>query len=225
MRRNYWVVVANVVVLALVAGCSDTVVAPAAAPSAAPALASLAPEGRPSLSLSGGSDQNGSADFTVNPKGGVYVVGNHAVVFPAYSICDPDKSSYGEGTWNAPCVTLKGAIRIHATTRSLNGVDWVDFTPHLRFVPSSNPSRWVWMFMHTPQAVGASGDLSRFNILFADRIGGSLVNDATTDPTLRTYVDTRSGTSSRRIEHFTGYAVSSGYSCDSPDGCASSLAP
>jgi hypothetical protein len=216
MRRNYWVVVANVVVLALVAGCRDTVVAPAAAPSAAPASSILAPEGRPSLSLNGGNDQNqdGTAEFTVSPWGGVYTVGNHAVVFPAHSICDPEKSSYGEGTWDTPCAPLNRPIEIRATTRRLNGVDWVDFSPDIRFVPSERPSRWVWIFMHTPQVIGSSGDLSRFSILFAERIGGPLVNDAATDPTMRTYIDTRSGVSSRRIKHFTGYAVSSGFACD-----------
>jgi hypothetical protein len=215
MRRNYWVVVANVAVLALVAGCRDTVVAPAAAPSAAPASSILAPDGRPSLSLSGGKDKDGSADFTVNQFGGVFRVGNHAVVFPAQSICDPDKSSYGEGTWDSACVPLKRAIKIHATTRSLNGVDLVDFSPELRFVPSASPSRWVWMFMYTPQAIGASAELSRFNILYAPSIGANLVNDAMSDPTMRTYVDTQTGVSYRRVKHFSGYGVSSGRAaCD-----------
>jgi hypothetical protein len=214
MRRNYWVVVANVAVLALVAGCRDTVVAPAAAPSAAAASSILAPDGRPTLSLSGGKDKDGSADFTVNQWGGVFRVGNHAVVFPAHSICDPATSSYGEGTWDDACVPLKHAIKIHATTRTLNGVDWVDFTPELRFVPSADPSRWVWMFMYTPQAIGASADLSRFNILYAPSIGASLVNDAKTDQTMRTYVDTQTGISSRRVKHFSGYGVSSGRTCD-----------
>jgi hypothetical protein len=225
MRRNYWIVVANVAVLALVAGCRDAIVAPAAAPSAAPASAMLAPDARPSLSLSGGQRQNGTADFTVNQWGGVFRVGNHAVVFPAHSICDPDKSTYGEGTWDTPCAPLKRAITIHATTRTLNGMDWVDFSPELRFVPSANPSSWVWMFMYTPQSVGASGDLSRFNIFFAQSIGAPAVNDAATDATMRTYVDTRSGVSYRRIKHFTGYVVGAGRDCDpAAETCATATA-
>jgi hypothetical protein len=214
MRRNYWIVVANVAVLALVASCRDTVVAPVAAPSTAPASSMLAPEGRPSLSLNGQNDENGTASFTVNPWGGVYYVGNHAVVFPAHSVCDPEKSTYGVGTWDSPCVALTHPIQVKATTRRLNGVDWVDFSPDIRFVPSARPSRWVWMVMYTPQTIGASGDLSRFSILFAERIGGPLLNDAATDPTLRTYVDTQSGVSYRRVKHFSGYAVSDGRACD-----------
>jgi hypothetical protein len=215
MRRNYWVVVANVAVLALVAGCRDTVVAPAAAPSAAPASAMLAPEGRPSLSLNGGQAKNGTADFTVNQWGGVFLVGNHAIVFPAHSICDPAKSTYGWDTWDDACVPLKRSIKIHATTRSLNGMSWVEFSPELRFVPSDNPSRWVWLVMHTPQTIGATGDLSRFNILYAESIGGPVVNDAAGDATLRTYVDARSGISYRRVKHFSGYTSSEGRSSSS----------
>ena len=221
MRRNYWVVVANVAVLALVAGCRDTVVAPAAAPGAAPASAMLAPEGRPSLSLNGGQSKNGTADFTVNQWGGVFLVGNHAVVFPAHSICDPDKSSYGWGTWDDACVPLKRAIKIHATTRSLNGMTWVEFSPELRFVPSDNPSRWVWLYMYTPQTIGATGDLSRFSILYAANIGGPVVNDAAEDATLRTYVDARTGISYRRVKHFSGYTSSEGRSCEvASDTCS-----
>jgi hypothetical protein len=221
-RRNYWVVVANVTVLAFVAGCRDNIVAPAAAPSGAPAPMMLAPDDRPSLSLSGGSSDNASTDFTVGPSGGVFFVGNHAVVFPANSICDPATSGYGD--WDAPCRTLKTPLQIHAEVRREMGRTWVDFSPELRFAPSDKPSKWVWMFMYAPEAVGAQGDLSRFNILYAASIGGATVDDALTDATLRTYVDTRSGLLVRRIRHFSGYTASSGFvdcsgiDCSSLDG-------
>jgi hypothetical protein len=198
-----------------VIGCRDNIVAPTAAPSAAPTAMIQAPDGHPSLSLVGGSSDGGT-DFTVGPSGGVFFVGNHAVVFPAHSICDPSRSSYGPGTWNSGCSVLKSPIRIHAEVRTQGGRSWVDFKPDLRFAPSTNPNRWVWMFMRTPQAAGATGDLSRFNILFAESIGGQTTNDAATDETLRTYVDTRSGVSFRRIQHFSGYVVA-GYACG--DGC------
>jgi hypothetical protein len=72
------------------------------------------------------------------------------------------------------------------------------------------------MYMRTPTAIGATGDLSRFNILFAQSIGGQTVNDAALDPTLRTYVDTQTGISFRRIQHFSGYVVA-GFACDACD--------
>jgi hypothetical protein len=215
MRRNYWIVVANAVALVAVVGCSDTIVAPSAAPNGAPARMIQAPDGHPSLSLVGGSS-NESTDFTVGPAGGTFYVGSHAVVFPAHSICDPNRSSYGPGTWNSPCQVIRTPIRIHADVRTQSGRSWVDFKPELRFAPSSNPSRWVWMFMRTPKAIGATGDLSRFNILFAESIGGQTVNDAALDETLRTYVDTRTGIAFRRIQHFSGYVVA-GFACDACD--------
>lgn len=217
MRRNYWVVVASAIVMAVLAGCRDTVVAPTAAPSAAPTTTMLAPVEHPSLSLSGKNVQNGSSDFTVGPWGGVFYVGNHALVFPAHSICNPATSTYGPGEWDKSCEALNKPLRIHAEVRTINGQSAVDFTPEIRFVPSANPARWVWIFMHTPDAQGAQ-DVSRFNILFAPSLGATPENDAASDATMRTYVDTRSGISFRRIKHFTGYIVSSGFSsCD--DGC------
>lgn len=103
---------------------------------------------------------------------------------------------------------------MHAEVRRQDGRTWVDFSPDLRFVPSARPSRWVWLFMRTPEAKHAEGDLSRFNILSAESIGGVTTNDAAGNRTLRTYVDTRSGATFRRIQHFSGYAGTIGFSCD-----------
>ncbi|MFI5256538.1 MAG: hypothetical protein ACHQRK_04690 [Gemmatimonadales bacterium] len=222
-QRNYWVVVANVAVMAVLAGCSDNTfsgpVAPSgAASNSAPVTMMLAPAGRPSLSLSGGNAANTTADFTVGPQGGVFFVGNHAVVFPKKSICDPNSTDYN--AWDAPCKTIGKPMHIHAVVRTANGRTWVDFSPELRFAPSTNSSQWVWMFMYTPDARGATGDLSRFNILYAQSIGGATIDDAAADPTLRTYVDTNTGVSVRRIKHFSGYTASAGRDCEtSITGC------
>jgi hypothetical protein len=206
------------------AACSDGVVSPAArqieAPSlAAPAPISLAPQGHPTLDISGGLPDSTSVDFYVGPSGGIFFAGNNAVVFPSQSVCDPATSSYGPGTWDLPCDPLQTSLKVHAEVRRENGQTWVDFTPSLRFVPSSYPSRWVWMVMYTPEAVGSTTDLSTFNILWANSIGGSTVDEAVSDPTVRTYVDTFSGISIRRIKHFTGYTYSSGNSCDPNQEC------
>lgn len=181
--------------------------------SVAPAPAIMAPVGGPQLDLSGGESENTSSEFVVGPSGGVFFTGNHAVVFPAGSICDPAKSSYGAGTWDQPCAALRTSIRVHAVVRTERGRAWVDFSPALRFVPSTHASRWVWMYMYAPAAVGAR-DLDRFNILYATSIGGEVIDETTTDPSLRTYVDTRAGIVHRRIKHFSGYTSSSGYACD-----------
>lgn len=220
MRRKYWVVVASALVIGVLAGCSDTTVAPSAAPSAEPTSMMRAPAERPSLALSGTSTTNGITTFTVGRSGGAFFVGNHAVVFPANSICDPAVSTYGPGEWDKPCRTIRQPITVTAQVKTVGGVKAIDFTPSLRFEPSRNPSQWVWIFMYTPEARGAT-DLSQFNILFAESFGATPVNDAALDPTLRTYVDAQTGMSFRRIKHFSGYIVASGRECaeDSAEGC------
>ena len=221
MRRNYWVVVANVLVIGVLTGCSDSMLAPSATPGAAPTSMMFAPAGRPSLSLSGGAEQNGTIEFTVDPSGGVFFVGDHALYFPARSICDPASSSYGANSWDIACTPLDRPITVTARVSTRNGVKAVDFTPELRFVASSQPSQWVWLFMYTPEARDAF-DLSEFSILYAQTPGATLVDDAVEDPTVRTYVDTWSGASFRRIKHFSGYAVASGRACEegsTEEGC------
>lgn len=218
MRRISWMTVGPLFTIAALAGCSDRVVSPVETPQVtAPAPIRFAPEGRPTLDLAGGRPDSTAVDFVVGPSGGVFFTGNHAVLFPAQSICDPATSSYGPGTWDQPCSPLQSSLRVHAEVRRLNGQTWIDFTPSLRFVPSSNPGKWVWVLMRTPEAVGASGDLSRFNILWAQAIGGTTVDETPLDPTLRTYVDTWQGTTMRRIKHFSGYTSGAGRSCESSE--------
>ncbi|NUO37898.1 MAG: hypothetical protein HOQ19_07675 [Gemmatimonadaceae bacterium] len=225
MRRNYWVVVASALVIGVLTGCSEnTVVAPAAASRTAPASTMFAPSARPQLSLSGNSVQNGVTQFTVNASGGTFYVGNHAVYFPGRSICDPATSSYGDGEWDAPCKPLNRPLTITARLSTANGVQAVDFSPSIRFVPSDNPARWVWIFMYTPDARSAT-DLSKFAILFSPSLGAMPVNDALTDPTLRTYVDTRAGVSYRRIKHFTGYSVGAGFTDTPTDSGTATFSP
>jgi hypothetical protein len=178
----------------------------------------LAPAERPRLSLSGGAPDSATVDFTITPTGGAVFLGNHAVVFPARSVCDPATSSYGPGRWDEPCTAIDRPLAVRAEVRRLNGRTWVDFTPSLRFVPSTNPSRWVWMLMYTPEAASGAGDLAQFNILWAKSIGGPVVDEALEDASMRTYVDGWSGVSLRRIKHFSGYVAGAGRSDDGSGG-------
>ena len=219
MRRTSWITAGPVLFLSVLAGCRDAIVSPGAAPIAAPtafapAPVSLAPQGRPTLTLAGGLPDSASVDFIVGPNGGIFYTGNHAVVFPSQSVCDPATSSYGPSTWDQPCTPLQSPLKVHAEVRNASGQTWVDFTPSLRFAPSNSPAKWVWIVMYAPQAVGATTDLSRFNILWAKSIGGATVDESSTDPSLRTYVDTWQGISLRRIKHFSGYTLQSGRTCD-----------
>ena len=223
MRRTSRYIGGPLLLLAALASCRDGVVTPSTSPRLAPPAVSaapvgLAPQGRPSLSLSGGSSDSASVDFYVGPNGGVFYTGNHAVVFPAGSVCDPATSTYGPGTWDDACATLQAPLRVHAEVRRRDGGTWVDFTPALRFAPSANASKWVWMVIYVPEAKGATSDLSRFNIYYAPTIGAEPIDETTSDATLRTYVDTFSGIAIRRIKHFSayesGYGVGAGRTCD-----------
>lgn len=227
MRRTSWLTAAPLLFSVVLAGCRDGVVsAPAspalAPPAAAPAPMSLAPQGRPSLSLSGSLPDSTSVDFYVGPNGGIFYAGDHAVVFPSGSVCDPATSTYGPGTWDSPCPLLQTSLKVHAEVRRRDGQTWVDFTPALRFAPSNYSSRWVWLVMYTPDAKGATGDLSRFNIFYAPTLDGTPIDETTTDATLRTYVDTWLGISLRRVKHFSayeqGYGMGSGKTCDPAAG-------
>ena len=214
MRRNRWNIAGPLLLLAALVSCREGVVSPAAGPieapqAAAPAPMSLAPQGRPHLDLVGGLPDSASVDFVISPNGGIVDLGNHAVVFPANSVCDPATSSYGPGTWDAPCSPLQAPIKVHAEVRRTNGQTAVDFTPSLRFVPSNDPARWVWLVLYTPSAVGKS-DLSGFNILWESGLGAPAVDETPLDSSLRTYIDTWQGLSLRRIKHFSGY-VEGGY--------------
>jgi hypothetical protein len=209
MRRNRWNIAGPLLLLSALVSCREGVVSPVAGPieapqAAAPAPMSLAPQGRPHLDLVGGLPDSASVDFVITPNGGIVDLGNHAVVFPANSVCDPATSSYGPGTWDLPCTPLQSPINVHAEVRRINGQTAVDFTPSLRFVPSNDPTRWVWLVLYTPSAVGSS-NLSGFNILWESTFGAPTVDETQADSSLRTYVDTWQGISLRRIKHFSGY--------------------
>lgn len=213
MLRINWKTVSTLVTTIVIAGCMDNGVSAPQLATGSSAPMMMAPEGRPSLSLRGNAATNTSADFTVGHKGGAFFVGNNAVYFPARSICDPGTSSYGPGTWDQPCEAAKGAVKVHAEVRTTQFGTWIEFTPALRFVPSSHSSQWVWLYMYTPAALGAT-DVSKFNILYATSRTAPLVNEAASDATLRTYVDSWGGVLSRRIKHFSIYNNSSARTCD-----------
>ncbi len=199
--------------LAVAAGCGDQV-APTATTPAAPA---------PSLSRGGFSGDGPQYSFSISPRGGVYWVGQYLLVVPPHAVCDPATSSYGPGTWDDPCTPAASSIRITASINTIDGRDYVNFSPDIRFVPSSSQSGWVTIHTFRFAAIGGHGDLRRFSILFSDVPGGPIVDESATDPTLATYINIRTGAVWRRIKHFTGYNVHSGMIDDCTpyvdDGC------
>jgi hypothetical protein len=168
------------------------------------------PAGAPSLDviMNSVAPDSTSADFTVTPSGGMFVLGKHAVYFPDHAICDPATSNYGPGHWDEPCTPLDEPIQFHAEIRgdSVNGA-WIDFSPSVRFVPSDDPSKAVWIMMKTTVEATESNYQGLTLLWTPGHELGDGVNEAAEDPSLKTYVDMQRSIVFRRIKHFTGYLV------------------
>lgn len=205
MNRQFVSRLALLSLVAAVVACNDGVTAPRRA---------TTPKGAPSLDVivNSMSDDSTSADFTVTPTGGVFIIGKHAIKFPANAICNPETSSYGPTEWDQPCDVLTTDIQIHAEVRNLEGRAWVDFTPSLRFAPTDSSDNFVWIMMKSDAA--ASAPLNAMSILWTPAIGAEGINEAASDSTLRTYVWRAGGIVFRRIKHFSGYAVNDGVTSD-----------
>lgn len=147
--------------------------------------------------------------FTIDPtKHSTFYLGaGNTVIFPAFSVCDPTKTKYGEGFWDRPCKPLQRllTVSVKAWLDSL-GHPRTDFSPGIRFVPSDVPSRWVNIeFADQAAALDPS-----FNILYATDEHAKGKNDAKSDPTLITVRNPVTGQLTRRIKHFSGYLVGAG---------------
>lgn len=140
--------------------------------------------------------------FTVGREGGVFEVGAHALVFPADVICDPATSGYGPAYWSAPCTTLATPIEITAKLAEVNGRAQVTFSPDLRFAPSSDPERGVWLFLR-----GSTLPSSNARIVWQPTGSSSTVDEGAVDSSLRTYLVADWALAYRRVGHFSGYVV------------------
>ena len=192
-------------VVLILAACTatDQAVAPKQSRSAMPV-------GAPSLDviMNSTAADSLSADFTVTPTGGMFVLGKHAVYFPDHAICDPSTSSYGPGHWDEPCTPLDEPIQFHAEIRgdSANGA-WIDFSPSVRFVPTDDPAQSVWIMMRTTVQTDETNYQGLTLLWTPNHAETAGVNEALEDPSLKTYVDVQRSIVFRRIKHFTGYLV------------------
>ena len=145
--------------------------------------------------------------FTVDPtKNETFVyMGEHKIVFPANSICDPATSSYGPTEWDMPCQPLSTPITVYADTMTLNGHPHLRFSPDLRFVPSADPKNWVMLYMKDPSA--SDPLLAPSLQILWEAPDGSLIDERLSDPTLATQVQGSSSVVYRRVKHFSGYLV------------------
>lgn len=195
------------------AACADTTTSPRET------LSATASSG-PAFDFSGGGSRqfgDQASDFTVTSQGGSFSVNGLVTLnFPANSVCNPNRSSYGSTEWDKPCSTLASgeSIKITAKIRlTSNGVA-ADFSPELRFSPSTQVTVSSDIFAHVLTSnrnyfLSNPSSLSFLAIGFSPSLGGTKVADYVTDKSLITHVNLGTGTVWRRVKHFSGYAIGS----------------
>ena len=156
-------------------------------------------------------------DFTVDKRGGWFVVGRNAVYFPPNAICEPATSGYGPDTWDLPCRPASRPVAIRGRAGAgANDRGWIHFDTDIRFVPSSDPDRWVRIYMWTETVKeNRPADFvereKAFKILWVPSLLKQRVDEAKTDATLETQVLWGTGLVTRRVKHFSGYQVGNGF--------------
>jgi hypothetical protein len=149
-----------------------------------------------------------SADISVSPSGGTFALGKHAIRFPKRSICELT-SSYGPTEWDKPCEPAQGPVNFHVEIVTVDGREWLHFTPAVRFVPTTRPSEYVTLFMRF-DATQKSLSEADLQILWSPAVGVPGVDESLADSTLRTRVNYGAGMVQRRIKHFSAYVVRDG---------------
>lgn len=212
--------VALLVVLAAASACSDAPSAPrAAAQNRAPydvaALQPLDARGGASAEMRGpkdvASDDDNMLAITIDPNvSRSYAFGQNWIHFPAHSICDPATSGYGIGTWDNPCTAINKPITIIVHWSNKGGMGYARFEPELRFVPADEHStgRWVILSLHDQRKLHSVND---YKILYDAGQDIGWVDEELTDPTLHAWIDTFTNSVSRRVKHFSGYMLASGF--------------
>jgi ABC-type oligopeptide transport system substrate-binding subunit len=218
MRSSFRYLAAAAAMFAL-AACGDTTTSPRET-----SARSFAPSVGPAFDYSGGGErQSGdqSSDFTVTARGGSFSVnGLFTINFPANSVCNPDRSSYGTGEWEKSCSTLRSdeSIKVKAKLRLTSAGVAVDFSPELRFSPNTEVTLSTDIFSQVLKAnrdyyATHPGSLNFLAISFSPTLGSAAVADYSVDKSLITHIDLRTGNIWRRIKHFSGYLMSSGEAC------------
>lgn len=211
--------------------CSVDSVAPTSAPrSLAPSAMASAASGSPrggALTAEAARtfpdmSSNGTYNVTIDPTvDNTLPFGSSRLDLPAGSMCVVGSSSYGPAYWNAPCSPQTRTVTLTITVNSTGAGTSIDFNPALRFSPLSKVSLTLsapqvsrqdaksWIILYCPSSTsttsgkgsGGSG---------GGKGGDKCVNEALTDRDLQTFIDYDLKQLSRRIKHFSRYAVSDG---------------
>jgi len=167
--------------------------------------------------------------FAVGPAGGTFNVGGlYSLNFPANSVCDPARSTYGPTEWDNDCTTLDPGqtVTIRATLSLTSSGLAIDFSPALRFSPATQVtiSTNVFASLITANRDYFAKNPSALNplaILYSPTLGATGSSDYSSDASVVTHVDLTTGNIWRRVKHFSGYSMTTGESCepapDNPD--------
>jgi hypothetical protein len=198
------------------AACGESAVAPRSQASSAPSAPSA---------VGGGSNATLTAfdtirfSIVIDPSRATYynLGAGNSITFPAGSLCDPTKSTYGVGEWDKPCTLATAPLTVNAIAW-LDGTNHphIDFNPSVRFVPTSDPLGWVKISFTDYYASWISSSA----IGYCRTVTSQCVDESNSDPTMTTVRDPITGVLTRRIKHFSGYNVFSGRD---DDGSGSSM--
>jgi hypothetical protein len=208
--------VAVVALLAFgVAACSEGLTAPQTGldPSSE-ALFAKGGNGNSGNGSNGGSESgrgrnSGKRTFVIVPGSPVFEkFGDHVLSMPANVVCDPATSGYGSAYWELPCARLARPIEVTAAWSTHSGRPVISFTPHLRFAPSKHQSQWVELSLRDDKGIDPKRN---YAILWYDEQARRWVDESQTDPTLKTRTSQSGNLVTRRVKHFSEYALWSGF--------------
>ena len=202
-------VVVTLVALA-VSACAEGPTAPASAKfDASEAL--FAKGGKGSGNSGGESGRGkdvGMRSFTIWPGFGVFEkFGDHTLYMPADVVCEPGKSGYGAAYWDTPCAPAKAPIEVTARWSVEGGRPVISFSPDLRFAPSKQSRDWVQLSLKDTKGIDPE---QYYTILWYDKDAKQWVDESATDPTLKARTNTSGNLVTRRLKHFSDWALWSG---------------
>jgi hypothetical protein len=200
----------------LAAGCTDSTVAPKAA-----SIDSTIPGGGATAALTGTDTLRFS--FVIDPTHSTfyYLGAGNSITFPAGSLCDPNRSSYGMGEWEKWCPAATTPVTVNTKAwLDAAGQPHLDFDHHVRFVPTANPAGWV---MLTLSDYGSGLSFWSKIAYCQTEQQSSCIDESVADPTVATVNDPITGKLTRRVKHFSGYSLTSGRDSDGGESSFSKL--
>jgi hypothetical protein len=148
--------------------------------------------------------------FRYTPSNGATKrIGDHMIVMPAGSVCDPATSGYNAGVWDAPCTAVNHSVVITATTfADAEGHPYVQFLPDLRFVPTKE----VYLYLKD----GKRTQAQTLTINWCPTGAASCIDESVNDPSLATHRVGKSPILGRRLKHVSGYNIAAREDCQYP---------